>query len=205
MPETAPQTITVDSTTLALVLERKKRVKNVNARLRGSTLSVSAPAGMPDEKLGPVIHELARKLLLRRAHASRVNEEEDALALAQKVAERFPEPPPSVDGVLFVTTQRARWGSYSPKTRKIRLNAALRRMPRWVLEAVVAHELAHAVHPDHSPAFWGLLRRVCPETDRAKAFLDGVSWLAHNREGLAPVERDLLLGEAGREGAPERD
>jgi predicted metal-dependent hydrolase len=144
----------------------------VNARLlRGSTLSVSASAGMPDEKLGPVIHELARKLL-RRAHAGRVNEEEDALSLAQTVAERFPEPP-SVDRAVFVTTQRSRWGSYSPKTRAIRLNAALRRMPRWVLEAVVAHELAHAVHPDHSPAFWNLLRRVCPETDRAKAFLTG--------------------------------
>ncbi len=114
MQRTAPRTITVDGTTLALLVERK-RVKNVNARLlRGSTLSVSAPAGMPDEKLGPVIHELARKLL-RRAHAGRVNEEEDALSLAQTVAERFPEPP-SVDRAVFVTTQRSRWGSYSPKT-----------------------------------------------------------------------------------------
>ncbi len=96
----------------------------------------------------------------------------DAEVVPLKADERFPEPP-SVDRAVFVTTQRSRWGSYSPKTRAIRLNAALRRMPRWVLEAVVAHELAHAVHPDHSPAFWNLLRRVCPETDRAKAFLTG--------------------------------
>jgi predicted metal-dependent hydrolase len=185
----------VDGTALTLALQRK-RVKNVNARLRGTTLSVSAPAEMPDAKLEPVIQELARKLL-RRAHAARVNEEEDALALARKVAKRFPEPP-FVDRVVFVTTQKARWGSYSPRTRAIRLNAALRRMPRWVLEAVVAHELAHAVHPNHSPAFWDLLRRVCPETDQARTFLDGVSWLAHNRERLPPVERELL-GQVGQE------
>ena len=192
MPLTPPhEIITVDGTSLALLVERK-RVKNVNARLRGSTLSVSAPVGLPDKKLEPAIHDLARKLL-RRAHAGRVNEEEDALWLAQKVAKRFPEPP-SVNKIVFVTTQRHRWGSYSPKTRTIRLNAALRRMPRWVLEAVVAHELAHAVHADHSPAFRKLLRRACPETDRAEAFLAGVSWLAHNRDGLAPVERDLLGG-----------
>jgi predicted metal-dependent hydrolase len=185
----------VDGTALTLALQRK-RVKNVNARLRGTTFSVSAPAEMPDAKLEPVIQELARKLL-RRAHAARVNEEEDALALARKVAKRFPEPP-FVDRVVFVTTQKARWGSYSPRTRAIRLNAALRRMPRWVLEAVVAHELAHAVHPNHSPAFWDLLRRVCPETDQARTFLDGVSWLAHNRERLPPVERELL-GQVGQE------
>jgi predicted metal-dependent hydrolase len=184
----------VDGTALTLALQRK-RVKNVNARLRGTTLSVSAPAGMPDAKLEPLIRELARRLL-RRAHAARVNEEEDALVLARKVAGRFPESP-TVDRVVFVTTQKARWGSYSPRTRTIRLHAALRRMPRWVLEAVVAHELAHAVHPNHSPAFWDLLRRVCPETDRAQAFLDGVSWLAHNQERLPPVERELL-GEVGR-------
>jgi predicted metal-dependent hydrolase len=202
VPKTALREISVDGTALTLALERK-RVKNVNARLRGATLSVSAPAGMPDAKLEPLVRELARRLL-RRAHAARVNEEEDALALARKVAERFPKPPPSVDRVLFVTTQKARWGSYSPRTCTIRLNTALRRMPRWVLEAVVAHELAHAVHPNHSPAFWDLLRRVCPETDRAKAFLDGVSWLANNRERLLPVERELL-GEIGREEDLRRD
>lgn len=194
VPGSMLREISVDGSTLMLALERK-RVKNVNARLRGSTLSVSAPVEMTDEKLEPVIQGLARRLL-RRAHAGRVNEEEDALALAQKVAERFPEPPPSVDRVVFVTTQRARWGSYSPRTKTVRLNAALRRMPRWVLEAVVTHELAHAVHPDHSPAFWRLLRGVCPDTDRAEAFLAGVSWLAHHHGELPPVERELL-GHAG--------
>ena len=61
-------------------------------------------------------------------------------------------------------------------------------MPRWVLEAVVAHELAHAIHPDHSPAFWELLHSVCPETERAMAFLEGVEWLAGNWEDISPVE-----------------
>jgi predicted metal-dependent hydrolase len=67
-------------------------------------------------------------------------------------------------------------------------------MPGWVLEAVVAHELAHTFHADHSPAFWDLLRSVYPETERAQAFLAGVSWLAHNRERLPTVEREILGG-----------
>jgi predicted metal-dependent hydrolase len=186
---TQPQTITIDGVTLTLVVERK-RVKNINARLRETTLSVSAPLNTPQSTLDKVIPDLARRLL-RRVHARQVNAEGDALALARRVAARFANKP-EVAEVLFVTTQEARWGSYSPATRTIRLHAALRRMPRWVLEAVVAHELAHVVHQNHSPAFWKLLRRVCPDTDRARAFLAGVSWLGFNWEKLPPVERALL-------------
>ena len=191
MAPTLPQTITVDGVKLTLVVERK-RVKHINARLRDSTLSVSVPLMMQHEKLGPIIDDLARKLV-RRVHAQHVNSVEDALALTRRVAARFPDPP-DVAQVLFVTTQMARWGSYSTATRTIRLNAALRDMPRWVLEAVVAHELAHVTHQDHSPAFWALVRRVYPETDRARAFLAGVSWLGNRWEHLPPVERALLTG-----------
>ena len=184
-----PDKITVDGVTLALSVERK-RVKNVNARLRGSMLYISAPLEMANKQLEPAIEELACRLL-RRLHARELNREEKALKLARKVARRFPNPP-GVERVVFVTNQRSRWGSYSTKTRTIRLNAVLRGIPVWVLEAVVAHELAHVIHPDHSPAFWKLLRGVCPDTDRANAFLDGVSWLGHNWEKLPPHERTLL-------------
>jgi predicted metal-dependent hydrolase len=191
MLPTLPDTITAEGITLTLRIERKA-VKNVNARLRGSTLSVSAPRNLAQKDLEPIVRQLARKLV-RREHAQRINEEEDALGLACKIARRFPRPP-NVERVLFVSTQRSRWGSYSQRTGTVRLNAGLRSMPRWVLEAVVAHELAHVIHPDHSPAFWDLLGRVCPEKDRAKAFLEGVSWLGHNLQRLPLVERTLLTG-----------
>lgn len=188
-------TITIDGVTLALVIKRKP-VKNINARLRDSTLLISAPPNTPQPVLDQAIADLGRRLL-RRARARQVNAEDDALALARTVAARFPGQP-EVAQVLFVTNQEARWGSYSPATGTIRLHAALRQMPRWVLEAVVAHELAHVTHRDHSPAFWRLLRKVCPETDRARAFLAGVSWLGQRWERLPPVERALLM----RGGAP---
>jgi predicted metal-dependent hydrolase len=190
------QTITIDDTPLNVLVERK-RVKNVNARLHEQTMIVSAPMQMSDAELDPIIVDLGRRLL-RRVHARRVNADEDALGLARRIAARFPRPP-EVAQAIFVTTQESRWGSYSAATRTIRLNAALRAMPRWVLEAVVAHELAHVAHLDHSPAFWALLRRVCPDTDRARAFLAGVSWLGHHWETLPPVERGLLMRSGGCE------
>src|SRR5215470_1261864 len=102
MPSTNPQTITVDGVTLTLLVERK-RVKNINARLRETTLSVSAPLNTPQSTLDKVIPDLARRLV-RRVHARQVNAEEDALALARKVAARFPNQI-EVAEVLFVATQ----------------------------------------------------------------------------------------------------
>ncbi|HEX9441929.1 MAG TPA: M48 family metallopeptidase [Roseiflexaceae bacterium] len=189
MSATIPQTITVDGVTLNLLVERK-RVKNINARLRESTLSISAPLNTPQSTLDQVIPDLARRLV-RRVRARQINAEEDALELAHRVAARFPNRP-AVAQVQFVTTQEARWGSYSAATRTIRLNGALREMPRWVLEAVVAHELAHVTHHDHGPGFWKLLRSVYPDVDRADAFLAGVSWLGRRWESLPPIERSLL-------------
>lgn len=182
-------TITVDGVTLTLRVVRK-RVKNVNARLVGDELRISAPPEVPRGELDLLIAKLARRLV-RRARADQVNRDGAILELARRVAGRF-EPPPAVADVRFATTQLARWGSYSSRTGIVRLHAALREMPEWVLAAVLAHELAHGVHPDHSPAFWRLLRAVCPDTDRAQAFLAGVSWTAGHWDRLPPVERALL-------------
>ena len=181
----------VDGVALELRVVRK-RVKNINARLRGNTLLVSAPHRVPAGELEETILQLARRLV-RRSRANVVNSDGSAERIARKVAARFSDPP-EVAEVRFVTNQTARWGSYSARTGIVRLNAALRQMPPWVLEAVVAHELAHSFHLDHSPAFWELVRSVCPMTDRARAFLEGVTWLAAAWEDLPPVERSQLTG-----------
>jgi predicted metal-dependent hydrolase len=187
------RTLEVDGVSLELKVVRK-RVKNINARLHGTTLSVSAPHRVTVRELDETIVELARKLV-RRSRADVVNADGGAENLARKVAERFPDPP-KVAGIRFVTNQTAQWGSYSRQTGIIRLNAALRQMPPWVLEAVVAHELAHTFHLDHSPEFWELVRSVCSKTDRARDFLEGVSWLAAVWDDLPPIERSQLAGKA---------
>ena len=181
--------LVVDGMTLDLRVVRK-RVKNINASLRGTNLTVSAPHRVSKAELEETIRILARRLV-RRCRADEVNDGRPAAEMARRLAARFPDPPEVAD-VLFVTNQTARWGSYSLRTGIVRLNAALRLMPPWVLEAVVVHELAHAFHPDHSPAFWKLARTVCPKTDRARAFLEGVTWVASSWDDLPPIERGQL-------------
>ncbi len=44
--------------------------------------------------------------------------------------------------------------------------------PPYVLDYLAAHEVAHLVEMNHSQKFWRIVRNICPETDRAKAWLD---------------------------------
>ena len=60
---------------------------------------------------------------------------------------------------LSLTRAQRRWGSCSDKSR-IRINWRLVQAPDHVRRSVVAHEVAHLVHFDHSPAFHALLGRI---------------------------------------------
>lgn len=81
-----------------------------------------------------------------------------------------------------VGRQRTRWGSCSAAG-VVSLNAALLFLPRELAGYVLAHELAHTVHLNHSQAFWTLLDRLCPgcrdldrRLRRARDFVPG--WVA---------------------------
>ena len=58
-----------------------------------------------------------------------------------------------------LTRARRRWGSCSSEG-VLRLNWRLVQAPDFVRRSVVAHEVAHLVHFDHSPAFHALLDRL---------------------------------------------
>ena len=55
----------------------------------------------------------------------------------------------------------------------IRISSKIAKFPDWVLDYVIAHELAHRVHPNHSKDFWRMLKKAYPRTDEARAFIRG--------------------------------
>ena len=63
---------------------------------------------------------------------------------------------------LSIRGQRTRWASCSP-TGTMSFNWRLLLAPAPVLEAVVWHEVCHLDIPDHSPRFWRLLQKRCPD------------------------------------------
>jgi predicted metal-dependent hydrolase len=71
---------------------------------------------------------------------------------------------------LKVRDTRSRWGSCTSDGR-LSFSWRIAMAPEFVLDYLAAHEVAHLEEMNHGPAFWALCRRLCPETDRAKAWL----------------------------------
>jgi predicted metal-dependent hydrolase len=63
---------------------------------------------------------------------------------------------------LTIRGQRTRWASCSP-TGAMSFNWRLLLAPESVLDYVVWHEVCHLEVLDHSPRFWALLARRCPD------------------------------------------
>jgi predicted metal-dependent hydrolase len=65
---------------------------------------------------------------------------------------------------------KTRWG-HCTRDGVLQFNWLLIQAPEYVVDYVVAHELCHRVHFDHSAKFWALLDGVGSEVERAKQWL----------------------------------
>lgn len=77
---------------------------------------------------------------------------------------------------VAMRSQSTRWGSCS-STGRLNFNWRLVLAPPHVLDYVAAHEVAHLVEMNHSPAFWSTVERALPDMSRGRAWLK-----AHGRE-----------------------
>ena len=73
--------------------------------------------------------------------------------------------------VFSIRRMKTRWGSCSPQKQAVTLNLYLAEAPVACIEYVIAHELAHLVHPDHSPRFYAVLDSVMPDHRERRALL----------------------------------
>jgi len=94
----------------------------------------------------------------------------------QEAAEKLPERATSyieklgLDEVdIEVKTLKRRWGEYRPE--KVSLHWRLILAPRKIQDYVVAHELAHFKHDEHSDAFWNTVGTLVPDYQERREWL----------------------------------
>ncbi len=106
---------------------------------------------------------------------------------------------------ISIRDQVSRWGSCSTSG-ALSFSWRLVLAPRFVLDYLAAHEVAHLIEMNHSARFWRLLGRICPDMERAKAWLDvrGTDLhrygMAHDGLGAIKPRRRALLCHSAREG-----
>jgi len=68
---------------------------------------------------------------------------------------------------VVIKDQQKRWASCD-RHGVLRLNWRIIQAPMSLVEYVVAHELVHLLHPDHTREFWATLGRTMPDYDGRK-------------------------------------
>jgi hypothetical protein len=155
----------------ALQIHRStRRRRSASAHADGDAVVVRLPAGLAGDEEERIIRGLVRKVT-GRAQAQALGGDDALRARADELADRY------LDGVRATSVRwsarmQRRYGSCTPATGEIRISQRLATAPRWVLDAVLVHELAHLVVADHSPAFWALVGRY-PQAERARGWLEG--------------------------------
>ena len=134
-----------------LYLGRQHRLKIVvgaatRVALTGGRLVVAAPVGSAAAVRKAVVawyrHHAAERL------------PERAAIWAKKMGVPVP--------LVLIRDQRRRWGSCDPKG-NLRFNWRIVQAPMRLVDYVVAHELVHLAHRNHTAGFWAALGRVMPD------------------------------------------
>jgi predicted metal-dependent hydrolase len=157
----------------------RKRVRTVSAWREGDRTIVAVPARFTRAQENEWVERMLARLDAqeRRRKPSDVELAARALDLSARYLDGRAIP----TSVRWSTNQGRRWGSCTPSDGTIRISDRVRGMPRWVLDYVLLHELAHLLHAGHGPDFWAELDAY-PRTGRARGFLEGYAYRADRPE-----------------------
>jgi predicted metal-dependent hydrolase len=147
----------------------KRRKKTAAAHWEGDRIVVVVPTHLRGHELDAMVAELAKRLSRHRPllHASDEHLERRAAALGRRYLDGV-----TPTSIRWSTNQTKRWGSCTVLTREIRISDRLRVAPEWVLDAVIVHEMAHLIEPNHSPRFRQIEERY-PRRQEADTYLAG--------------------------------
>lgn len=163
-------------------VRRSKRAKrNVTAHRDNEKTVVTVPTRMARRDIADYVNELVTRLDDRDERStSQVLLEQRARRLSkQYLTQDLFETHFVPVSIRWVTNQNARWGSCTPSEGTIRLSHRMIRMPAFVIDSVIIHELIHLLIADHSEAFYALMNKY-PDQEKAKTYLDGFSHAQQN-------------------------
>lgn len=166
-------------------VRRSKRAKrNVTAHRDNEKTVVTVPTRMAKRDIADYVNELVTRLDDRdeRSTSQALLAQRARQLSKQYLAQDLFETHFVPVSIRWVTNQNARWGSCTPSEGTIRLSHRMVRMPTYVIDSVIIHELIHLLIADHSEAFYALMNKY-PDQEKAKAYLDGFS---HAQQNYSP-------------------
>ncbi|MCK4979921.1 MAG: M48 family metallopeptidase [Candidatus Delongbacteria bacterium] len=150
-----------------VVIQRsKRRKKTLQAVLKGNTVKILAPFTAGDTEINKFLDKFLKKLERKDII---LNNDKELLSRAQKLKKKFIPDAPDFT-IVFQESLKRTWGKCFTNQRKIVINPVLATYPKWVLDYVIVHEIAHLLIPNHGKEFRELVNRFKLK-ERAVGFL----------------------------------
>lgn len=162
------------------VIRSARRNRTISGRGEAGLFVVRAPLGMSDAELTPIIEKLQERW--QKKQGSGNLDDSDLHRRAQTLNRTYFEGSLKWESICWSTNQQSLWGSCTPGLGTIRISARLAKVPTFVQDYVIVHELAHLVEANHSDRFWNLVNRYA-RTERARGYLMAL--------GLEDLEREI--------------
>ena len=173
-----PPVVDVEEDPIVVEVVRDLRLrKTIRWEWNGSKIRVRAPWHLRQDQLDRQVADIVDRVKRKRAQV-RARADLDLEARARQINKRCFGGELTWHSIRWVSNMRQRLGSCTtggPTDGDIRISDRARGWPRWVIEYVVAHELAHRKYPNHSSDFYAFLSRY-PKAERAYGFLMGVAF-----------------------------
>lgn len=169
-----------NGTTISVEVRRDKRLKKT-ARWQWESkdsILLRVPYRLPNRVIQQHIDQIARQLEKQSRLAER-RTDAGLQARAESINRQYFGGKIEWRAIRWVGNMNTRLGSCTnggPTDGHIRISDKIRNWPQWVVDYVIAHELVHRYHANHSPEFWQTLTEGYPLAERARGFIRGMGF-----------------------------
>jgi predicted metal-dependent hydrolase len=169
-----------NGTTITVNVRRDKRLKK-SARWQWQSkesILLRVPYRLPKVMIGRHVDQIASKLEKQKKLAKRRTDNRLQVR-AEYINNKYFGGKVEWLAIRWVGNMEAQLGSCTTggiTDGHIRISDKIKNWPQWVVDYVIAHELVHRLHPNHSKAFWRTLTNGYPLTERARGFIRGVGF-----------------------------
>lgn len=178
-------------TLISVQVRRDRRLKKAihYHRQKDGSILMRIPYHYPMNQIRVLLDQLSSQLKEQKKLAERRTDSELQLR-AESINRKYFSGKIEWRAIRWVSNMEKRLGSCTnggSTDGHIRISDKIQNWPAWVVDYVIAHELVHRLHHDHSAAFWDTLNKGYPLAERARGFVRGVYF----ERGIADEEVEI--------------
>ncbi len=169
-----------DGNEITVLVRRDKRLKKSSRwqREADGAILLRIPYRFPKRQIPDLLKQITQRLDKHIKQAKR-RTDADLQARAEEINKKYFGGQIEWKAIRWVGNMNTRLGSCTnggSTDGHIRISDKIKDWPQWVVDYVIAHELVHRLHSDHSKAFWTTLTEGYPKTERARGFIQGLGF-----------------------------